>query len=126
MRRSPGVLSGVLCVVMGLGLSAQDWTGWRGPNRDGVTAFREPKAWPEKLTTKWKVPIGEGYASPLFAGGRILAFARQGDDEVAMSVDPENGKILWRADYGGAPKYTMFVPVDVLLAQLKARTGGKL
>ena len=37
-----------------------------------------------------------------------------------------NGKILWRADYGGAPKYTMFVPVDVLLAQLKQGTGGKV
>jgi peroxiredoxin len=32
----------------------------------------------------------------------------------------KNGRILWRADYGGAPKYTMFVPDDVLLAQLKA------
>jgi hypothetical protein len=41
-------------------------------------------------------PVGEGYASPIFASGRILQFARQGDDEVAMSLDPENGKILWR------------------------------
>lgn len=30
------------------------------------------------------------------------------------------GKILWRADYGGAPNYTMFVPVATLLDQLKA------
>lgn len=31
----------------------------------------------------------------------------------------KDGKIVWRADYGGAPKYTMFLPVDVLLADLK-------
>ncbi len=36
-------------------------------------------------------------------------------------VDPD-GKITWRADYGGAPKYTMFVPVDRVLADLKAAT----
>jgi outer membrane protein assembly factor BamB len=99
MTTKPGVLVCVVCLTLGLGLSAQDWPGWRGPNRDGVTTFREPKAWPKKLTTKWKVPVGEGYASPLFAGGRILQFARQGDEEVAMSVDPENGKILWRQSY---------------------------
>lgn len=37
----------------------------------------------------------------------------------------KNGKIVWRADYGGAPKYTMFVPANVLIAQLKTGTGGK-
>lgn len=31
------------------------------------------------------------------------------------------GKIEWRADYGGAPNYTMFVPDSVLLKQM--RTG---
>jgi outer membrane protein assembly factor BamB len=80
-------------------LQAQDWTQWRGPNRDGAIRFTEPKAWPEKLTTKWKVTIGDGYASPLFVNGKILEFARQGDDEVAMSIDPENGKVLWSQKY---------------------------
>ena len=31
----------------------------------------------------------------------------------------KNGRIRWRADYGGAPKYTMFVPDDTLLADLR-------
>ena len=31
-----------------------------------------------------------------------------------------DGEIQWRADYGGEPKYTMYVPVDVLLADLEA------
>ena len=86
-------------LIAGGSLSAQDWPQWRGPNRDGAVRISEPKAWPEKLTSKWKVTVGEGYASPLLAGGRILQFARQGDDEVAMSIDPANGKILWRQSY---------------------------
>ena len=31
-----------------------------------------------------------------------------------------NGRIEWRADYGGAPNYTMYVPVPTLLAQMRA------
>ena len=99
MRTNTSVLACVACLLAGGSLWAQDWPQWRGPNRDGVAQIREPKTWPEKLTTKWKVEVGEGYASPLLAGGRILQFARQGEDEVAMSLDPENGKILWRQSY---------------------------
>jgi len=31
-----------------------------------------------------------------------------------------NGVIRWRADYGGAPKYTMFLPTTTMLADMKA------
>jgi peroxiredoxin len=31
----------------------------------------------------------------------------------------KDGKIVWRADYGGEPNYTMFVPVPVLLRDLE-------
>lgn len=31
----------------------------------------------------------------------------------------EDGKILWRADYGGAPDYTMFVPTSNLIADIR-------
>lgn len=31
----------------------------------------------------------------------------------------KDGRIMWRADYGGAPDYTMFVPTDALLADLR-------
>lgn len=53
------------------------------------------------------------------------SFGMMGDSRNGHSfvlVDPD-GKITWRADYGGAPKYTMFVPVDRLLADLKAATS---
>jgi outer membrane protein assembly factor BamB len=99
MRKNSGVLFCAVCLIVGCSLWGQDWPQWRGPNRDGEMRFTEPKAWPEKLTTKWKVAVGDGYASPIFAGGRILQFARQGDNEVAMSVDPESGKILWQQSY---------------------------
>lgn len=98
MRNKAVVLIWAVCLDA-TSLAAEDWPQWRGPGRDGVTAFTPPKAWPEKLNTKWKVTIGAGYASPLLAGGRILEFVRQGDDEAAMALDAETGKILWRDSY---------------------------
>lgn len=32
----------------------------------------------------------------------------------------EDGRVRWRADYGGGPDFTMFVPVDALLKDLRA------
>lgn len=40
------------------------------------------------------------------------------DGHSFILVDPD-GRITWRADYGGAPNYTMFVPVDQLLSDLQ-------
>lgn len=47
----------------------------------------------------------------------MMGDSRDGHSFVLIGPD---GKILWRADYGGAPNYTMFVPVDTLLEQLRA------
>lgn len=89
-----------------LSVLAEDWPQWRGPHRDGVAAgFPEPKAWPEKLTLKWKVTVGEGHASPVVADGRIYVHTRQGDREVVTALRPENGQTIWQEGY--AAPYTM-------------------
>lgn len=41
---------------------------------------------------------------------------RNGHSFVLVGID---GKIRWRADYGGSPNYTMYVPTDTLLMQMK-------
>jgi peroxiredoxin Q/BCP len=41
------------------------------------------------------------------------------DGHTFILVGPD-GKIRWRADYGGAPKYIMFLPTAALLADIKA------
>lgn len=50
----------------------------------------------------------------------MMGDSRDGHSFVLIAPD---GKIRWRADYGGAPKYTMYVPDSKLLADLAQGTG---
>ncbi len=102
----PSLLLPVALAVFAFWAPAEDWPQWRGIHRDGVAAgFPEPKAWPEKLTLKWKVTVGEGHSSPVVADGRIFVHARQGDREVVTALQPENGQTIWQEGY--AAPYTM-------------------
>ena len=84
----------------------EDWPQWRGPHRDGVLSpAAAPASWPEHLKAKWKITVGEGHSSPILAGGRIFVFTRQQGKEVASSIDPETGTVLWHQAY--AAPYTM-------------------
>jgi outer membrane protein assembly factor BamB len=99
----------LILVVVFVGFSAlttaqqrasSDYTQWRGPNRDGgVPTFAAPTAWPEKLTQKWKVDVGTGYATPLVVGNRLYMFSRRGDNETMSALDAATGKEIWQTGY---------------------------
>jgi outer membrane protein assembly factor BamB len=106
MSVSKPILALAFSVVLLDAVSAQsprpsaDWPQWRGPNRDGaVTSWVEPKAWPETLTAKWKIPVGIGYATPIVVGDRVFVFTRQETDEVLQAIDAATGKQIWRSRY---------------------------
>jgi outer membrane protein assembly factor BamB len=79
---------------------AQQWSQWRGPNRDGVApGFRAPKEWPEKLAQKWKVAVGEGYSSPVVAGGAAYLHSRDAESEIVQRLDLATGSTVWKKTY---------------------------
>jgi peroxiredoxin Q/BCP len=49
--------------------------------------------------------------------------AGSADGHTFILVGPD-GRIRWRADYGGPPEYTMYVPISNLIADIKAGTHG--
>ncbi len=129
-------------------LSAADWPQWRGPGRDGhAPMFNVPDTWPEAPKQLWKVPVGEGYTSPVVVGDRIYLLTRQGDDEVAMALSLRDGKVLWSRrfptpykmhqaaiKYGQGPKATpvvadgvvCFLGIDARLTCHRATDGTLL
>jgi outer membrane protein assembly factor BamB len=94
-----------VALVAGVRVSAEQWTGWRGAARTGVSTAAVPATLAAKATEAWSVPVGIGHASPLVDGQRVYVFARRGEQEVAQALDLATGKALWSAGYD-AP-YTM-------------------
>ena len=92
-----------LFIVSAVSASAQDWTQWRGPTRDGtIVANALPKAWPSTVTRAWRVDVGEGYSSPVVAGGKVFVHSRRDPEELVTAVDLQSGKVLWEQRYQAA------------------------
>ena len=94
----------LLMVFCGLAASCrgQEWPQWRGPGRDGVAVGSKlPDKWPEKMpAARWSVAVGEGYSSPVAAGGRVFIQGREADgQETCLCFDADTGKRLWRIAY---------------------------
>jgi len=101
-------MSGVMCAVVLDACAAvsaaqrapQDYPQWRGPNRDGAaSAFADPASWPETLTRKWKVDVGEGYATPLVVADTVYLFTRRNGSEVMTALRADTGRELWHTSY---------------------------
>ena len=79
-NRSASVVSICCALSVASGVLAQDWSQWRGANRDGkATGFKAPPTWPKELNQKWKVTVGKGDATPALMGDKVFVFAR--DDQ---------------------------------------------
>jgi outer membrane protein assembly factor BamB len=91
----------VLVVIASASIaSAQDWSQWRGPARDGVIpAAVIPKQWPAAVKRGWSVEIGEGYSSPVVANGRAFVHSRRDPEEIVTALDLATGKIAWQQKY---------------------------
>jgi outer membrane protein assembly factor BamB len=80
--------------------SPQDYPQWRGVNRDGAaSAFAEPATWPDTLTRRWKVDVGQGYGTPLVVADAVYVFTRRNETEVMTALEAETGKERWHTSY---------------------------
>jgi outer membrane protein assembly factor BamB len=98
---------------------SRDYVQWRGAQRDGsASAFVEPTVWPAELTRRWKIDVGEGYATPLIVGDVVYAFTRVDGEEGITALDAATGRQRWRTS-SPAP-YTPSKPADKHGASPKA------
>jgi outer membrane protein assembly factor BamB len=75
-----------------------DWPQFLGPNRNATSPEKGLLAtWGEKgPPVVWQKEVGEGYSSPVVAGGRVVLFHRVGDEEVVQCLDAATGKESWK------------------------------
>src|SRR5687767_5778997 len=85
-------LSIALCARGSAQDGSLDYPQWRGRTGDGsASGFVEPQLWPEALTRRWRVEVGEGYATPLIVGDTVYVITRRGGDEVVAALDAASG-----------------------------------
>lgn len=105
----------ILSVCLVAPVSADDWPQWGGPQRDLVwreagvveTLPTDEEGW---LPRKWTTLIGEGYAGPAVADGRVFVTDRikQKRTERVLCLDAETGRVQWEFEY--ACNYTISYP----------------
>ena len=90
---SPLVITAVLCSAA----FAENWPGWRGPNRDGHSGEENlPTEWTD-ADIAWKAPLpGWGQSSPVVWEDRIFLTAYEDKKLLTICLDRETGRVLWR------------------------------
>src|SRR5881397_3471680 len=97
------LLAAAVLVGWGRVAFAEDWPGWRGPDRSGVSPEKGllkewPKDGPERL---WKASgLGTGYSSPAVVGGKAYILGTKGSSEYLFVLDLKDGKELYRVEIG--------------------------
>jgi outer membrane protein assembly factor BamB len=99
----------ILCTVLALqpalaGMARADWPQMLGPNRDGKAAAADDvtllSSFPEDgPKVAWKHKVGEGFAGPVVANGKVLVFHRDGNKATLESLDALTGKPGWTYRY---------------------------
>ena len=79
---------------------SQEWTQWRGAQRDGKAAPELlPSVLPSELERRWHIEVGRGHSSPVVAGDRIFLLTREANEEVVRAIDLTTGTTIWRRSY---------------------------
>jgi outer membrane protein assembly factor BamB len=90
------------CVAFLPVIQAENWPGFRGPTRQGVsTETGLPLTWSATNNVAWKTAIpGEGWSSPIVWGDRVFVTTatEEGASCRALALDRSQGGLLWNTE----------------------------
>lgn len=102
----PALAGLLLALVVTPATPAQEWTRFRGPNGQGISAA-DPASVPVKWAEKdlnWKVELpGVGHSSPVVWGEKVFVTCADEDSgqRVVVCVGAGDGKVLWKREWDG-------------------------
>ena len=130
LRRFQFIASLLLMASQVVALHGEDWPGWRGPLRTGVTPDRgAPLTWSATENVAWKAPlVGTGTSNPIVWQDRVFLTASAGRDQGELHVvcfDRETGTERWHQKlWGTAP--TLYYPKNGMAGPSPITDGKKL
>jgi outer membrane protein assembly factor BamB len=94
----PGIAIALALLAASTAGAEEAWTSWGGPRGDftvegGVLAEAWPAEGPRRI---WERPLGGGYSSILYQGGRLYTMYRDGDEDVIVALDAATGATVWQ------------------------------
>jgi len=104
MRTFVRIAAALVLLLPAAPAAGADWPQFRGPGRDGISSETGlARAWPEggPPLVATLSGLGEGWSSPVIAGGRIFATGTRSGYLVVFCFDLE-GRSVWRAPCGRA------------------------
>ena len=96
--RASLLLSATL-LVFALPASAENWPGFRGPSRQGISSETNvPVEWSESENVAWKTPVpGEGWSSPIVWKDSVFLTSTTEDGASChlICIGTADGKVRW-------------------------------
>lgn len=91
-------------LMLSVSLAAQDWPNWRGPAYNGSSPCTDlPEKFSKTKSLRWATDLpGPGACTPVVIGKHVFLSSvdTARDRLVAMCLDRENGKVIWKKDAG--------------------------
>jgi outer membrane protein assembly factor BamB len=107
---------------------AENWPGWRGPERNGTTTDHAPRTWSATSGVRWKMPLpGSGISNPIVWNKHVVCTSSDGprqQDLHVICLDRDNGRERWHARlWGTAP--TLYHETKSSMASPSPVTDGE-
>ena len=100
LGRAAVFLASAFALALLASSSRADWPQFLGANRDGKPSPDDKVKLIHSFSGEgakfvWKHKVGEGFAGPVVAHGRVFIFHRVGDDAILESLDVKSGERVW-------------------------------
>jgi outer membrane protein assembly factor BamB len=106
-----GVLA--LLALAVIGVHAEDWPRFRGPNGSGVAkATGLPVEFGPGKNLAWRVAAPFGRSSPIVVGDRVFLTASEGGQLLTLGYDLASGRELWRRSVAPAHRHEIYKAND--------------
>jgi len=91
----------MVAILTALPVLAGEWSGWRGPTRNGISPetgldWQWPDEGPKVL---WKASVGTGFSCVAIADGRAYTMGNRNETDTVYCLNAETGKEFWRHSY---------------------------